>query len=106
MVRIPRDERLVDLRGVVVAKLLEVELAEVAVNLVGIASVTVLGEILVEDFRAAEVRKTQADDPERIRHAVFFVSLVERIEVEAGRQAMVEHRNEAVERLFVHLLLV
>ena len=100
------DEGLVHRRGIFVAQLAEVELAKIAVDLVGIAAMPVIGEVLVDDLGPAEVGEAQAHDAEGVRHAVLLVFLVSFIEVVADRLAIIEHRHVLVQRLFVELLLV
>ena len=65
-----------------------------------------VGEVLADDFRAAEVREAQADDLERIRDPALLFLFVRRVEVVAGRDLVVEQREVLVQRFFVELLLV
>ena len=106
VVRVEIHERLVDRGRVFVTQFLEVELGQVAVDLVGVTAVAVVREILVEHLGPAEVGETQADDAERIGKTVLVALLVLGVEVVADRQAMIEHRHVAMQRLFVEFLLV
>ena len=106
MVRVQSDERLVDRRGVIVAKLGEVELTKITVDLVGVTAVTVLGKVLVNDLGAAEIRETKADDAERIGHAMLVILIENVVKIVADQISMIEHRHVFVQCLFVELLLV
>ena len=106
MKRIQADERFVDRRGVIVTKLAKVKFAKIAVDLIGIASVAVLREVLINDFRIAEIGEAEADDAKRIGYTMLVAFLIFLVEVVADRQAIIEHRDVVVQGLFVEFLFV
>ena len=66
MLRVERNERLVCARGVLVAELLEVELAEVAVDTALVGAGTLYSEVRGDRLGASDARETQADDAEGV----------------------------------------
>ena len=105
--RVQADERLVDRRRVFVAELREIELTKTLVNLVGVTSLAVLREVIIDLLNIAHVRETQTDDAERIGDTMLvIVFLLVRIEVVADSLTIIEHRHEVVERFLVEVLLV
>ena len=103
---IQANKRLVNRGRIIVAQLLEVELAEIGVDVVRIAATTFFREVLVDDFRPAEVRETQADNAEGVADAMFLVLFVVLVEVIADCQLMIQHGHEGIERFVVEHLLV
>ena len=106
MQRMQLDERVVGCRRVLVAKLLEVELAKIAVDAVLVAAAALCREVLLTHFGAAEVREAQADDVKRVRDAPLVVFLVLLVEVVADGDLVIEQRHVSVQRFLVELLLV
>jgi len=90
--RIQLYKRLVNRRCVIVSKLGEIEFAQVTVDLVGIAALAIFREILINDFRAAQVGKAQTDYTKRIRYTVFVVFFIILVEVITNRLPVIEHR--------------
>ena len=104
--RIERDESLVGLGRIVVAKLLQVVLAEIAVNAVLVGAIPEVGVIVADGVRSTEVVEAQADDSISIGNAAFVLLLVRLVEVVTRRHLVVEQGHVLVQRLFVELLLV
>ncbi len=106
VLRVERDERLVGARGVLIAELLEVELAEVVVDEVFVAAVAVRREVRRDGVGASDVRETQTQDAESVGDASTRIFVFGLSEVVSGRDLVVEQRDVLVQRLFVQLLLV
>ena len=100
------DEGLVDHRGVVVAELLEVELAELAVDAIFVATLPVLCEVRFDGLGAAEAGEAEADDPKGVGDAPLANLVLRPIEVVSDRNLVVEQRDVLVESVVVKLLLV
>jgi len=106
MVRVQGHEGFVDRGGVLIAKLDQVELREVAVDPVLVGSVSVGGEVRAKHVRTADVGEAQADDLEGILDAPLLGFGVLRIEVIAALDLVVEESEVARQSLLVELRLV
>ena len=106
VLRVERNERLVCARGVLVAELLEVELAEVAVDTALVGAGTLYSEVRVDRLGASDARETQADDAEGVLDPPAGVLVLGLIEVVSCRYLVVEQRDVLVQRLLVEFLLV
>src|SRR5205823_8417096 len=104
--RIQRYERLIGLRRIVVAKLVQVVLAKIAVNAVLVGAIPEVGVIVADGVRPAEVAEAQADDSIGIGDAAFVLLFVPLVEVVTGRYLVVEEGHVLVQRLLVELLLI
>ena len=106
VVGVELDEGLVRRGRVGIAALLQVVLAEVAVDLDLKAALAVLLEVLGDRLRAAEVREAQADDAVGVLDALLLelVGLV--LEVVALADLVIEQRDKAMQAVLVKLLLV
>ena len=103
------DERPVGGSGVVVAKLLEVELAKAAVDVVLVAPAPARREVLLHGRGAAQVGEAEADDAVGVGDPTLltFVTFVTGpIEVVPGGDLVIEQSDVLVERLLVEFLLV
>jgi hypothetical protein len=74
--RVEPDEGLVGRCSVVVAELLEVELAEVAVDAILVAPMSVRGEILLHGLRATEAGEAETDDSIGVRNPALVVLIL------------------------------
>ncbi len=106
MIGIELDIRTVDRGRVFVAQFAEIKLAKIAIDLVSVLPVPVGEEILIDDFGASEIRKTQAYYAKRIGEAMFVFFLIIAAEVEARLEPMIEHCHVSVQGILIQFLLV
>ena len=104
--RIELDERAVDLGGILIPPLLEIELAELAIDAILVGAVAVRREVFADDVGSTEIRETETRDLEGVLDSTLLGGLVLRIEVVAARYLVVEQREILVQGLLVKVLLV
>ena len=104
--RIALDERLVGGRRVRVTALLQIVVAEIAVDIHLIGALAVLAEKVHHGVRPAGAGEGQTDDTEGVVDALALDVAAALVEVVPGRDPVVQHAGKPGQRLVIQLLLV